>query len=128
MSSKRKLKSLTVKQKLDILKKVEKGIKKKTIAAEFDIPSSTLSTIIKNKTSIEQFASNLARPEKFKRNRDVSHKNINTAVFKWLSAARDKNVPVSGPLIKEKALQFAEHLGSTDFKASTGWLDKFKKR
>ena len=42
--------------------------------------------------------------------------------------ARDKNVPISGPLIREKALYFAESLGHKDFIASVGWLDKFKKR
>ena len=40
----------------------------------------------------------------------------------------DKNVPISGPLICEKALYFAESLGHKDFIASVAWLDKFKKR
>ncbi|GBL84871.1 Tigger transposable element-derived protein 6 [Araneus ventricosus] len=41
---------------------------------------------------------------------------------------RDKNVPISGPFIIEKALQFAKALGYDDFQESNGWLEKFKRR
>lgn len=41
---------------------------------------------------------------------------------------RKKNFSISGPLIKEKALGFANRLGHVDFQANSGWLDKFKKR
>lgn len=128
MSPRRKLKSLTIKQKIDILKKVDDGIKKKIIAREYNIPASTLSTIIKNKVSIQSFASNLTKPGNVKRNRDVTNKNVNSAVLKWFASARDQNVPVSGPLLQEQALKYGQQLGATNFKASTGWLHKFKKR
>jgi len=42
--------------------------------------------------------------------------------------ARNKNVPISGPLNPENDLYFAESLGHKDFITSVGWLDKFKKR
>ncbi|GBO01314.1 Tigger transposable element-derived protein 4 [Araneus ventricosus] len=41
---------------------------------------------------------------------------------------RDKNVPISGPFIIEKALQFAKTLGYDEFRRSNGWLEKFKRR
>ncbi|GBM75063.1 Tigger transposable element-derived protein 6 [Araneus ventricosus] len=41
---------------------------------------------------------------------------------------RDKNVPISGPFIIEKALQFTKVLGYDDFRGSNGWLEKFKRR
>jgi predicted transcriptional regulator len=50
MASKRKLKSLTIEKKSEILKEVDSGVEKKTIAEKYEIPSSTLSTIIKNRT------------------------------------------------------------------------------
>ncbi|KAJ2941431.1 hypothetical protein O0L34_g3643 [Tuta absoluta] len=37
-------------------------------------------------------------------------------------------MPISGPLVKAKAENFAEELGITSFKASEGWLGKFKQR
>ena len=55
MASKQKYKSLSVKQKLEILERLDHlpAHKKKDIAAEFGIPCSTLSTILKNKDSEE---------------------------------------------------------------------------
>ncbi|GBL86243.1 hypothetical protein AVEN_21362-1 [Araneus ventricosus] len=41
---------------------------------------------------------------------------------------RDKNVPMSGPFIIEKALQFAKALGYEEFRGSNGWLKKKIKR
>ncbi|GBM36140.1 hypothetical protein AVEN_107746-1 [Araneus ventricosus] len=41
---------------------------------------------------------------------------------------RDKNVPISGPFIIVKALQFAKALGYEEFRGSNGWLEIFKKR
>ena len=38
------------------------------------------------------------------------------------------NIPVSGVLIKEKALYFVKELIFKNFQASDGWLDKWKKR
>ncbi|GBN25589.1 hypothetical protein AVEN_161819-1 [Araneus ventricosus] len=41
---------------------------------------------------------------------------------------RDKNIPISGPFIIEKALQFAKALGYDEFQVSNGWLEKFERR
>ena len=42
--------------------------------------------------------------------------------------ARERNVPVGGPIIREKALDFAKELNITYFNASEGWLDQWKNR
>ena len=48
--------------------------------------------------------------------------------WQWFQCARGLNIPVSGPLMQEKALRFAETLSHVDFKGSSGWLDCFKAR
>ncbi|CAG8553470.1 4443_t:CDS:2 [Paraglomus brasilianum] len=45
-----------------------------------------------------------------------------------IEKALECNLTITGSLIQQKALQFAELLGTTDFKASSGWPEKFKKR
>ncbi|KRX68795.1 hypothetical protein T09_1897 [Trichinella sp. T9] len=47
--------------------------------------------------------------------------------------ARSKGFSVSGPLVKEEALHFAQQLGRSDFRASfvirhSSWLECFEKR
>ncbi|XP_047115936.1 tigger transposable element-derived protein 4 [Schistocerca piceifrons] len=48
--------------------------------------------------------------------------------FELFCHAHSNNLPVSGPLICEKAFAIAKELGLNDFKDSVGWLDKFKSR
>ena len=38
-----------------------------------------------------------------------------------------RKLPISGPMLQEKALQFAKDLGNTEFKASNGWPESFRK-
>ena len=47
-------------------------------------------------------------------------------MWDWFRQARDKAIPLSGPILQSKALEFASQLDITDFKASNGWLEKFK--
>ena len=39
-----------------------------------------------------------------------------------------QNIPLDGNLIKEKALAYAKEVGYNDFRASSGWLDRWKSR
>ena len=53
---------------------------------------------------------------------------LNKAEHKWFLILRSENVPISGPMLKEKALEFAGGLNIEGFQASEGWLEKWKKR
>lgn len=124
--SKRKLKILTIAEKVDVIKTVERGGKKNyEVANEFGIPSSTLSTILKNKTKIlTNFESQPGR----KKIKSAEFPNLDSSLLKWFVQRRDSNVYVNGPKLKEKADSFAKSLGYSRFKNSAGWLDKWKKR
>ncbi|XP_029656125.1 tigger transposable element-derived protein 6-like [Octopus sinensis] len=49
-------------------------------------------------------------------------------VFEIFQKLREDKVPISGPFIKKIALYTASKIGFDSFKASNGWLDRFKKR
>ena len=53
---------------------------------------------------------------------------INTALHKWLLQMRAKNVTISGPILQEKAQDFARLFEVENFQASSGWLHKWKSR
>ena len=38
-----------------------------------------------------------------------------------------RKLPISGPMLQEKALQFAKDLGNTEFSGSKGWHKSFCK-
>ena len=82
----------------------------------------TLSTWKKNKDKIFD-AKNLA-----KRVKVDTYDQVNRAIPNWFKIMRAENVPISGSLMKEKALYFAKELSFEDFQTSDGWLDKWKKK
>ena len=105
---------------------MENGQKKKSeIAKEFGIPPNTLSTYLKNKEKILNSVCKASDKDR-KRARGPENSDVDECVVKWFKQARDKKIPVSGPLARAKAEEFASSLGKNDFKASTGWLDGFK--
>ena len=49
-------------------------------------------------------------------------------MWDWFHQDRDKAIPLSGPILQSKALEFTSQLDIADFKASNGWLEQFKAR
>ncbi|XP_065840186.1 jerky protein homolog-like [Oscarella lobularis] len=57
------------------------------------------------------------------------NEELDDAVFMWFNQKRQQGIPVSGPLLCEKAKQLHEKMGKTDtFLATSGWQTKFCKR
>ncbi|XP_064456657.1 tigger transposable element-derived protein 6-like [Ornithodoros turicata] len=54
--------------------------------------------------------------------------DIDAAMLQWVLEMNGQKVPLSDSAIQAKAKQLAQVLGTTDFKASNGWLYKFKER
>jgi hypothetical protein len=71
-------------------------------------------------------ARKLSNEEKGKGNQQRGSQGGN--VWEWFTNARSKNVHTSGPVVQSEALTVARSLGNDQFKASTGWLESFKKR
>ena len=63
-------------------------------------------------------------PSSRKRCRLPTHADTNDAMYELYSLARERNIPLTGPMLQEEALQVASRLGNT----SNGWLKAFKKR
>ena len=124
---KRKLKNTKLIQKCQIIRQIEKGMTSKEASEKFGVPKSTISTWMKNKDKLfEGLEQSSSDAKKMRRCDD--YEQVDKAVFKWLSLQRSQNVPTDGPILKEKALQFAKSFNFPTFKASDGWLDKWKKR
>ena len=112
--------------KYKALLELEKGKSNKEVTKSFGVPANTFSTWKKSKDKVfEAFQKGNATTKRLKVD---TYDQVNKAVLKWFTRLRSQNVPVSGVLIKEKALYFATELNFEKFQASDGWLDKWKKR
>jgi len=125
--STRVCKTLTLAQRVDVIERLNRNESQTSIATAFGINQSQISRIQKNKDKIIkewQPNSNLDR----KRKCVGKSEDIEEAPVRWFSQARSRQLPVSGPLLMEKADQLAHGLGIIDLKATNGWLEKWKTR
>ena len=56
------------------------------------------------------------------------YSNLNESLHAWFCLAVSKNVYPDGRILKEKALEIAGRLDCDEFKASNGWIDRWKKK
>ena len=120
IASKRKLNTKSIKDKCNTLKEVEDGKTKCQVNAKYGMPKNTLSTWLKNKDKIFE-ATKKGSNSKRQRVRQGTFANLDQAIFKWLLVVRSSDVAVSALVFKTKA-------NVKNFKASDGWLDRWKKR
>lgn len=127
-SASRKRKSLSLEEKGDIIRKCSKGMKQNVIAKEYDASPAAISGILKKKDEIIQLLEGGKLSGSKKRMKPMKFRDVDEAMLLWLQEMRSKNVIVSGPTMLIKAEEYAKQYGDTSFKASQGWLQKFKQR
>ncbi|KAE9534370.1 hypothetical protein AGLY_008460 [Aphis glycines] len=123
MASKRK--TLCIDQKVALIRAIEKGEKKSDVGKRFGLSPSTVATIWKNKDKILQAET---KGSSCKKIRKPKFEDLDQAMLTWFHKQRCNNLPISGSILKTEAQHFAQQLGIIDFKASEGWLGKFKQR
>ncbi|GBL60737.1 hypothetical protein AVEN_153776-1 [Araneus ventricosus] len=47
-------------------------------------------------------------------------------MLQWFNEVRSTNIPINGPVLKEKPIEIASKLGIQGFFASNSWIDRFK--
>ncbi|KAF9822475.1 hypothetical protein SFRURICE_006558 [Spodoptera frugiperda] len=121
-----KRKCFTIEEKRAILHRLEAGESNATLAKEFGVSHSTISTIKKSKDKIEPLFN--ANVLKCKRVRTSTYEQVDKALLQWFKFQRDRGIPVNGPLLQEKANFFARQLDIQDFKCAMSWINRFKVR
>ena len=124
-----KRKDLSASEKVQVIKykKENPSAGVRSIAEKFGCSKSQIQSILAKKDEIfEHYGAN--KNAHCKGARLSQLKNVDEATYKWYRKARSKNIPVTGPMLQEKAKRANEELVDATFKASNGWLDRFKKR
>lgn len=121
-----KRKSLSIAEKAVILQRLQNGELNTMLAREYGVPHSTISSIKKNKWTIESLLH--TNDPRRKRVRSSAHKQVEEALLQWTKHQSDQGIPVNGPMLLEKANFFGVHLNIPNFKCSLSWVNRFKVR
>ncbi|CAK1545475.1 unnamed protein product [Leptosia nina] len=131
MTAPRKHTILTLKDKLRVIDMLDKGDNYAKIVETFGIGRSTVSDIKRKKDKILKFMNLKERGDGVRKTLKTSGNPIlEDALYTWLLQQRRLQVPITGQMICDKARTLHREITNSNipFKASPGWLDKFKKR
>ncbi|GBM09189.1 Jerky [Araneus ventricosus] len=112
-SNKRKRAVLTITQKLDIIRRLERGENKQDLMRKFNIGSSTIYDIKLQKDKLMKFASSAETSKASDERRTLQqpqHEKLDKILYDWFLLKREEGIPISGPMLMEKARDFSEKL------------------
>jgi hypothetical protein len=124
----KKRKELPLDKKIELIKDSDNGKSQRQLAEIYLCGKTTVQKILAKRRDYEEaFEENVSGSRK--RIRSIApNEELNALMWEWYIKITTANVPLTGPLIQEKALQIAAQLKITDFKASNGWLYCFCRR
>ncbi|CAM4834399.1 unnamed protein product [Rotaria magnacalcarata] len=123
--------TLTLSEKIKLIREHENNVSYRVLVEKYKISIGRVSKIIKRKIEYIEDVENNENSNKKRNLRDEISQQVDQQVYEWFVEQRSKNIPISGPLLQERARQIRQQLGGAvagDFKASNGWLEKFQIR
>ena len=127
MSWKRKVP--TLEERVSVIRNADSGSSCRAIAAELGVGKTQVQTIVKDREDImRKWEEGERCTAKYSKPRAIGYEDLDKIMWEWFIRARSKNIPVSGRMIQEKALMYAQELGHLSFTGSNGWLDRWQKR
>ena len=119
---------LSLDDRVKVIRLADSGKTGRKIASEMGVGKTQIHDILKRKHEVLEEYNNNSNLEFKRLRRTTTYDDINDLCHQWFVEATSRRIPVSGPLIKERALKFAKDFGLDSFKASNGWLESFIKR
>ena len=120
--------------KLKVIERVSEKISHRRVAEEFGISKTQVTRIFQNKENIRHAVEtkNVSLNSKVSK-ASAKYPEVDQQTHDWFvkaryPAGRCKPLPVTSGVLKMRALQISVRLGIRDFKASNGWLARWKGR
>lgn len=131
-SKKRKRVVLSIKEKIEICDRLEKGDSRTTIMKEYNIGSSTIYDIKSKARKLRDFMKKSESTLAIESRHTLQQarlKHLDKVLYEWFCKQRSEGARITGPLLQEKAKEFTEKMNfKSDCKFSDGWLARFKIR
>lgn len=127
----RKNNFLSLKDKAEILERLEQGESATNLAREYGISKSTISRFKKRKDTIHNAVTSIYPNNTDRRTmRGTFHPRMEQALYKWYLEQCNQNIDISTAMLRCQAQIFYNELKESNytFSASTGWIKNFKKR
>ncbi|XP_058801942.1 tigger transposable element-derived protein 2-like [Phymastichus coffea] len=121
--------NLTVQQKAAIVAALDAGKTTQSLAQLYGVDPTTIRRVKSQKPEIMKRALELDDSQQNKECKriHVEENPRDMTLYEWFK--QQSGTPISGDVLKAKALELNKFVGeAADFKASNGWLEKFKKR
>ena len=96
-------------EKLDVLHDIDAKISYRKLAEKYNVSLGSLSKIAKNRDKIENEAADSANLQR----QPAKYTDINSCVLEFFRRARARNLPMTGPMLQEKASFYSESFGET---------------
>jgi hypothetical protein len=116
------------KKQIRIRKQENPKITDQDIAKEFGCDRSTVTKILKQGKWEDLNESSYSA--KAKSSKQAKYPQVEQALELWVGTLEQRKLTLTGDLLRQKALTFAEYFGisAEEFKASNGWVTRFKAR
>ena len=121
-------KSLTIRQRIDLITRIENGEPQTSVCKRLNISKSTVNSIWKNRETLKRSYDSSEISVDCKRIRSSNFTHVDTALLEWFKQARNCNIPITGKILMEKAQSFATAMNVSTFIATTGFIDRWKRR
>lgn len=120
-----------MKEKLEFINKVKSGATKASISREYGIPEGTIRGWMNDEIKLTKFVNELDDNSTLKRKkvRLGNHVILDKYLYKWFIEKKKNGEHVTGPMLMSQAEQIHNTLNlEGKFKASHGWLWRFRRR
>lgn len=108
-TQKRKHKTLTIKEKCDILDRLNSNETFSSLASEYGVGRSTIYDIKRNHEKIKKFVSTTdCGPVKRQTLKQTEHLEVEEALYMWFLQERNIRAPISGPMLKKANFFYKE--------------------
>ncbi|XP_064413472.1 jerky protein homolog [Latimeria chalumnae] len=128
--TKRQRNVLSIQQKVELLKKLDHGVSVTQLRKDYGVGQSTIYDLRGQKDKIIKFyaeSESVKGMAKRKTLRGPQSSDLDNVLYEWFQQRRCQGVPVSGPMLIEKAKAYHSEMeieGDCDY--SSGWLQRFK--
>ena len=128
----RKRRELNFAARIEVITGRNSGKSMRQLATEFGCgKTQILNILVRREVYLREWEEKAAGNPHFKArkrlSRRTSNEETNRLVWEWYCAQKESGVYVTGPVLQKEARFIAQRLGNTNFTASNGWLENFRR-